>query len=266
MSDKKNGLGTKILVAVAFVFMVTINTMAVTLPINGVGTGQVSDFYRNLFAPAGVTFSIWGLIYILLAGYTLYQFGLFRNEKSLLKEDALNKIGLYFVMSSVANGIWIFSWHYYIIPLSLLLIIVVLVLLILIVNEIKKIELSPRDKLFVKIPFSIYFGWITVATIANATVLLVSLGWNGFGIAEIIWTVVIIIVGFLIGAITTIVNKDMAYGFVIIWAYFGILLKHTSVSGFADQYPAVINTVMGCIILLIITEVYVLITNLKRTD
>jgi len=169
-------------------------------------------------------------------------------------------------MSSIANAIWIFSWHYYIIPLSLLLIIVILILLILIVKEIKKADLSPRDRIFVKIPFSIYFGWSTVATIANATVLLVSLGWNGFGIPEVIWTVFIIIVGFLIGAITTIANRDMAYGFVIVWAYFGILLKHTSASGFENQYPPVISTVVICIGLLIVTEVYVLMGNIKRND
>lgn len=261
MADKNSGLGIKISVAVTYLLMVTVNALAMILPINGVGTGQVSDFYKNLFAPAGVTFSIWGVIYLLLAGYTLYQFGLFQNGKSILKQESFNKIGLYFSISSIANALWIFSWHYTIIPLSMFLMIVILVSLLLIVQEIKKAELSSRDRAFVRLPFSVYFGWITVATIANATVLLVTLGWNGFGLSEVTWTVIIIAVGFLIGGATTISNKDIAYGLVIIWGYTGILIKHTSDTGFAGQYPAVITTVLICIVLLVVAEVYVLISS-----
>lgn len=261
MVAKNKSLGIKILVAVTYVLMVTVNTLAVTLPINGVGTGQVSDYYPNLFAPAGITFSIWGVIYLLLAAYSLYQFGIFKYGKSLLKQDQFNKIGLYFSISSIANALWIFSWQYYLIPLSMLIMIVILVFLILIVQEIKKAEISQRDRIFVRLPFSIYFGWITVATIANATVLFVSLGWNGFGVSEVIWTAIIIVVGCLIGGATTIINKDMAYGFVIIWGYTGILIKHTSATAFAGQYPAVIATVLVCIALLIIAEGYVFMAN-----
>lgn len=264
MGDKNRRLGVKILVAVTYVLMVIVNTLAVTLPINGVGTGQVSDFYPNLFAPAGVTFSIWGVIYLLLGAYTLYQFGFFKYGKSLLKENQFNTIGLYFSLSSIANALWIFSWQYYIIPLSMLIMIVILVLLILIVREIKKDELSQRDRIFVRLPFSVYFGWITVATIANVTVLLVSLGWNGYGKSEVIWTVIIIAIGCLIGGVTTVINKDMAYGLVIIWAYTGIFIKHTST--FANHYPAVITTVTICIALLIIAEVYVFMTTRKKAS
>ena len=102
-----------------------------------------------------------------------------------------------------------------------------------------------------------------MATIANATVLLVTLGWNGCGLSEVTWTVIIIVVGFLIGGATTIINKDMAYGLVIIWGYTGILIKHTSVTGFAGQYPAVITTVLICIVLLVVAEDYVLISSKK---
>lgn len=264
MSINKTFTSVKVLTAVSFLVMIIVNALANIIPINGQGTGEVSNFYSNLFAPAGITFAIWGLIYILLAGYTLYQLGFFQINKSEIRAGLFCKVGLYFSISSIANSIWIFSWHYHVIALSMLLMIIILVCLILIVQEINKHEFSLREKLFIKLPFSVYFGWITVATIANATTLLVSLAWNGFGISETAWTIIIIAVGLIIGIVTMLRNKDIAYGLVIIWAYAGILIKHTSSSGFAGKYPAVITTVIICIVLLLSAEAYILVSNKKK--
>lgn len=154
------------------------------VPPNGQGTSQVSDSYKNLFAPAGLTFAIWGLIYVLLAGYTAYQLGFFNLNKRGYKADLFEKVGLYFSISSIANATWIFSWHYHLIALSMLLMITILVCLILIVRQINEEKFSLREKIFIRLPFSVYFGWITVTTIANATTLFVSLGWEGLGISE----------------------------------------------------------------------------------
>lgn len=263
MDTNKTRTSIKILVTLSFLLMVVVNALANILPINGVKTGQVSDSYQNLFAPAGITFAIWGIIYLLLAFYTLYQLGFFQNNKSTLKKDVFDKVGIYFSISSIANALWIFSWHYHLIPLSMLLMILILICLILIVNAINKAELSFRDKIFVRLPFSIYFGWITVATIANATTLLVSIGWDGLGISEPVWAVIMIAAGVIIAIATILKNNDFAYGLTIIWAYSGILIKHTTASGFAGQYPNVITTVIICIALLIIIEVYLLFK--KRT-
>jgi len=142
--------------------------------------------------------------------------------------------------------------------------VVILVCLIIINQTINKVNLQFSEKLFIRLPFSIYFGWITVATIANATTLLVSLGWDGFGISEPTWTVVIIIIGLIIGIVTMLKNRDIAYGLVIIWAYIGILIKHTSASGYASQYNGVITTVIVSIVLLIFVEAYLLISR-KRS-
>jgi hypothetical protein len=257
MSEKKTKISIKILVAATFIVMVTVNALANILPINGETTGGVSDAYKNLFAPAGITFAIWGVIYIALAAYTIYQTGLFQKNNSKNSVDILEKVGLYFSISSIVNSVWIFSWHFHLIPLSMLLMAVILGCLIVINQTINKEKLYGREKLFIKLPFSIYFGWITVATIANATTLLVSIGWDGFGISEPIWTVVIIFVGLIIGIATILRNRDFAYGLVIIWAYAGILIKHTSEIGFANQYMQVITTVVVCIVLLIIADTYV---------
>lgn len=255
-NNKTNNL-IKILVLVTFLAMIIVNGLANILPLNGQTTGQVSNFYKNLFAPAAITFSIWGIIYVLLAGHTLYQLGYFQGNKSEIKSSLLNKIGIYFSVSSIANGAWVFAWHYHMIPLSMVFMIVILVSLILIAKEIKNYELSIREKIFIKLPYSVYFGWITVASIANLVTLFVSLGWNSFGTTEWIWTAILILVGDFIGCAITIKNRDAAYGVVIIWAYIGILTKHMSQNGFAGMYPAIIVTVIFCIITLIITEIYV---------
>jgi hypothetical protein len=235
----------KALVGLTYVAMIAVNVLANALPINGRTTGAVSDAYPNLFAPAGVTFAIWGLIYLLLGAHVLYQFGLFHvsDDKGGVGESRrvslLERVGVLFSLSSIANVAWILSWHYDLILVSTLLLATMLVLLILITRTILAADLTPRDRIFIRLPFSVYFGWITVATIANITVWLVSIGWGGGGIAESTWAVVIIAVGAVIGTAVTLRDRDIAYGLVLVWAYLGIWIKHTSGSGFDGAYPAV---------------------------
>jgi hypothetical protein len=243
----------KILVVLTFILMVVVNVLANTLPINGVDTGVISDSYPNLFAPAGVTFSIWGLIYLLLAFFTFYQLGII-NKNDEISNELMNTVGTFFSISSIINTIWIFTWHYRVLWLSMILMICLLLCLIKIVHSIREEKLSTKEKFFVKVPFSIYFGWITVATIANATTLLVSLGFNGFGMSESLWTVLIIIIGAIIGIITLLRNRDYYYGLVIIWAYFGIIIKHTSV--FNNMYTSVIITAIVTIVLILAADIY----------
>ncbi|MEL7656266.1 MAG: tryptophan-rich sensory protein [Bacillota bacterium] len=264
MQKDSSGFWVKLLVVVTFVAMITVNALANILPINGIGTGAVSDFYPNLFAPAGLTFAIWGLIYLLLAAYTLYQLGVFRRKYKKEYGGLLRKTGIVFSVSSLANTAWIFSWHYKIIPLSMALMAILIICLIAIMHIINGQELSFGEKIFIRLPFSVYFGWITVATIANATTLLVSLGWNGFGLSQSLWTMIVLAVGMVIGVIATIRFKDIAYGLVLIWAYAGILIKHTSASGFANQYMDVIITVAVCMAVFIASVLFVLISRKNK--
>lgn len=261
MVENKVKSSIRLLVTGTYLIMILVNALANILPINGQTTGQVSDAYENLFAPAGLTFSIWGLIYLLLAGYTLYQCGFFQGNSNTVKVELLDKIGMIFSISSVANAAWIFSWHYHKIPLSMFLMVVILVCLILINQIIHNEDLSAKEKFFIRLPFSVYFGWITVATIANATAFLVSIGWNGFGIPEPTLAVIMITVGMMIGIATMLKNRDIAYGLVLIWAYAGIWIKHTSANGFSGQYPAIITTVIVCIVLFVIAEGYILFSK-----
>lgn len=259
MEKKKDSAGIKIIAAITYLVMIVVNALANIILINGVTTGQVSNSYPNLFAPAAFTFAIWGLIYLLLAFYTLYQLGVFRKDSWTADRNLLVRISSIFAVSSLANTAWVFSWHYNEIPLSMVLMVVILICLIRINLITAGAGLLGREYVFVRLPFSIYFGWITVATIANATVLLVSLGWNGFGISEPIWAAVMIAAGFLIGGAAMLKNKDKAYGLVLIWAFFGILMKHILPDGFDGQYPLVIGAAGLCIVLVILVEIYLIV-------
>lgn len=221
---------------ITFIIMVAANALANILPINGITTGEVSDALFNLFAPAPITFAIWGLIYLLLGAYSIYQMKVVDDLS--VRQNLMDDIALIFGFSNLANAAWIVAWHYGEILVSLGLIVFVLICLILIANEIKYGSLYGKDFFLIKAPFGIYFGWITVATIANVTSYLVSIGFDGFGIDESVWTILILVVSLLIGVITMRHYKDLAYGAVLLWAYAGIYLKHTQV--FDNEYPMVV--------------------------
>ena len=232
----------------AYFAMVFVNFLAISLPINNRSTGEISNAYPNLFTPSGITFSIWGLIYLLLGGFLAYQF----TKGSFSKKDLLNKVNIYFIGTSVANILWIFSWHYDYIGLSVFIMLILLTLLIKIADIVNLKQFTTIEKYLISTPFNVYFGWITVATIANIIVFLVSIKWNGFGIADYIWTIIILLIGALIAILRIQKDKSIAYGLVLIWAYFGILLKHISVDGFNSQYPSIIITAILCIMLFIL--------------
>ena len=233
----------KIITGIAYLAMVLVNVLANSLPINNRSTGAISDAYPNLFAPAGPVFSIWGLIYLLLGAYVLYQF----VKKDQKTEDLLKKINPLFIATSLANISWIFAWHYDLIGLSVLIMATLLFLLIRIADIIRTKQFTSLEKLFIWAPFSVYFGWITVASIANITVFLVSISWNRFGIADFVWASIILLVGALIGILRMNKDRNIAYGLVLVWAYSWILFKHVSASGFDGQYPSIIVTVIACL-------------------
>lgn len=250
-------LPVKILVTVTYLVMVVTNYLANALPLNGRETGEVSDAYENLFAPAGITFSIWGVIYTLLAIHILYQWGLFHGH-GRQHGPLLRKVGILFSLSSLANTAWVFAWHYDYILISTLLIASILVLLAIIAVTLRDAGLTMREELLVRLPFSVYFGWITVATVANITVWLVSIGWDGFGIAVEVWAMIVIGLAAAIGTLVMLRNRDFAYGLVLLWAFTGIVIKHASADGFAGRYPEVIVTTVVCLVVFLAAEAILL--------
>jgi hypothetical protein len=218
----------------AMVITIIVNALAVILPLNGKTTEYLSDKYPNLFVPAGITFSIWGIIYVLWIVFAVYQ------ARDLLKKDEIEmpflpQVTLLFILSCIANSAWIFAWHFEYVGLSLLLMIILLFsLLALYVRlNIGRSNVTRTEQLCVQIPFSVYLGWITVATIANVTAFLVSVHWDGFGISQLTWTILVISVGVIITLLMLALRKDIAYSLVVLWALLGIWIKRTT--------PAYIN-------------------------
>lgn len=255
--NKKNSLFTKTIVTLSFIFMVGMNLAAVLLPLNGITTQAVSDKFANLFAPTGLTFSIWSVIYLFLAVFVLYQWKPTVGKAVMNDESFSGKIRLLFILSSLLNGIWLVAWQYLQLELSVLIMLSLLVTLILINNGLVKEQFSWKEYIFLQLPFSIYFGWITVATIANITALLVSKKFLFLQSNQVFWTIAILIIGVLIAGITIVKNKDIAYGLTVFWAYLGILIKHKSSAGWNNQYPDIVLIVAVCLVVLLVLCAYV---------
>jgi hypothetical protein len=245
---------------VALLLMLAVNALAVALPLNGVETGAVSDAYPNLFAPDGTTFAIWSVIYLLLTGHTLYRLGLLRGHAA--DEALLVKIGPAYILSSLLNAAWMFAWHYGVLWLTMLLMLGILGCLVYIRNAIGTRPMDAAGTVLVRLPFSVYFGWITVATIANAATLLVSLGWNRFGLSETLWFTLILAVGTLIALAVILTKRDAAYAAVILWAFWGILRKRLAA---ASVLPETVVTVSVCMALVLLALVYTLARR-RRTE
>lgn len=217
----------QILVVLSVLATIVVNILANALPLNGLNTGEISDRFQVYFVPAGYVFSIWGLIYIGLIAYAVYQLLPAQRENPRLRST-----GYLVAASGLANIAWIFLWHYEQFPLTLVAMLVLLGLLIAIYQRLErnKVSVSTGETWAVRVPFSIYLGWITVATVANVTDVLYYLNWNGFGIAPEIWMLIVLAAVLIISALMSLRERDLAFNLVILWALAGIAVKHSAVT------------------------------------
>jgi hypothetical protein len=216
---------------IVFVFLtIAVNSLANILPINGKNTGELSDNIPNLFVPTGLTFAIWGVIYALLVCFAVYQI-LAMKKKENIDTGFVSKIGVFFMLASISNIVWIFLWHYEYVVYSLLPMILLFVSLLMIYLrlEIGLVSVPRKEKLLVHLPISVYLGWITVATIANVTAVLVVSNVDGLFLGETIWTMLVIAVATLITLLMIYTRVDIGYCLVIIWALLGIAIKRMDV-------------------------------------
>lgn len=218
----------------ALVAVLVVNYLANALPVAGRTPAEVSALYPTLFTPAGFTFSIWGVIYLLLLGFALYAFRFWNKGMP----DYLQKIGWLFVLSCAANAGWLFAFHYLYIGLSMLVMLLLLGSLIMIYLNlgIGTTAVSPAENWFVHIPFSVYLGWVTVATIANASIFLTHIGWNGEPGGPELWTSLIIAAAAGIALWALISDNNIAYASVVLWALFGILSKRQADMQTEDKF------------------------------
>jgi benzodiazapine receptor len=225
MSNSGKTVLLRSLNVLAFAVTVTVNALASSLALNGRTTAEVSDLYPTLVTPAGYVFSIWGLIYVLLLVFVVFQALPGQREKPFLQQ-----ISVLFVLSSVFNVMWLFLWHYDPIVLSVALMFGLLATLIAVYLRlgIGKTSVTLKERVFVHLPFSVYLGWITVASIANVAAALVSVQWDGFGLANDVWAVLVIAVALLITLAVIATRKDVAYSLVIVWALVGIAVNQSA--------------------------------------
>ncbi len=244
--------------------MLYVNFLANYLPLNGKNTGTLSDQYPNLFVPAALTFSIWGVIYILLIIFVVYNI-----IKAFKDADFINRrldILIDFVITCILNIAWVFAWHYEKIVLCVIIMILFLLTLLSIFVSQKKLQKTEKLSILYTVPIDFYLGWISVASIANITALLVFYGFSGFGISASIWTAIMIIIGGILGLIMLFKYDSIAYSIVIIWAYIGIIIKRSSLTPVYQDIIIAASVMIVLQLIAIIRSILMLNRKLKKSN
>lgn len=212
----------QVMVIVALGVTLFVNYLANALPIAGRTTGDISDSFPVRFTPAGYVFSIWSLIYLGLIAYAIYQ-----ALPSQRANPRLRAITWPFILSCMANTTWIVVWHYGFTWVALGLIITFLLSLIVIYIRLYPSfpTVSTAERWTTHIPFRIYTGWLTVATIANATIALYDVGWQGAPLTAATWAALLVVIATAIGLFFALRLRDAAYTLVLVWAFVGIYVE-----------------------------------------
>ena len=203
----------------AFAFVIVMNVLSNALPINGQTMPEISAKYPSLFTPAGFTFSIWGVIYLGLLVFVAWQ-----ALPAQRSDERVAAISRYFQLNCLLNGAWLVVWHYDLLALSFLVMLGILATLILIYRSLRTGNKSaPRARyLVLMMPFSLYTGWVTLATIANASAMQTGFGWDNIGLNAVQWTFLKLAVAGAIGASLVLKYRDPVFGAVIVWGAYGI--------------------------------------------
>jgi benzodiazapine receptor len=241
---------------ISFALTVLVNSLAGgTTILGGKLTADISDANPTLITPAGYVFSIWGIIYILLGIFVVFQALPSQKQKGYQE-----RIGWLFVLSGIVNIAWLFLWQFGYLSLSIVLMFLLLAALIAIYLRLNigRSAVSFGEKLAVHLPFSVYLGWITIASIANVAVTLVSMKWDGFGISQETWAFLIVVIALLITLLVIATRKDVAYGLVVIWALLGIAVKQSG------NQNIVTTTEISAVVIVIALALSILISRLRR--
>lgn len=211
-------------VAISYVLTLVVNGLATAGTLGGISTREIATRYPISFLPANFTFSIWGVIYLALGAYTVYQALPSQREQPLQRA-----VGWLVALTGVFNSLWLVTFQNTLFAASMLAMLALLGTLIVIYTRlgIGRTPVSIATRALVTLPFSLYLGWITVATIANASYVLYDAGWNGFGIAGATWAVIMLLVAAALTLYILAVRGDIAYLLVVVWAFFGIWARQT---------------------------------------
>lgn len=232
------------LVVFSVVTMIVMNYLSNARVFGGTTNGAISDKYHTLITPAGYAFSIWGLIFLGLLAFAVYQ-----ALPSQRTNPRFRAIGWLVVINTLANAIWSPLFNNELIGIALLVILVMLGTVALIEHRLLVSRRFDRQELSVvapdpdatlpesaapvaetwlaRIPFSIYFGWLTVATILNVAVYLKATDFSLLGLSETTWAWAVLVVGLVVGAIVFNRFRSVAYILVFSWAYLAIAREQT---------------------------------------
>lgn len=240
---------------IGLIIVIIVNLLADLLPLGGKTTGQISAQYPVLIVPAGYAFSIWTIIYLLLIGFVIYSFTKKSRESGVIQD-----IGVFFVLTCIFNSGWLFAWHYEKLVCSVFVMFALLLSLIVIyirVNARGNQSFTEADYWFVRLPFSIYLGWICVASIVNVASVLYAYNWDGFGLSDTTWTIIMLSIATLLAIWIGFGYTDPAIVLVFVWALAAIAVK--------QQANAVVaNTSLVYTFLLAICVLYLVIRKVKK--
>lgn len=240
----------------AVVSVIVVNWLANTLPFNNKSTGEISDQYPVLIQPAGYAFSIWSLIYLGLISFAVYQ-----ALPSQQDNKRIERITPSFLMSCVANIAWLLTWHYEILWLNIIIMLFLLASLIGIYLQLRGDHepISVQERWFLWVPFSLYLGWVTVATIVNMAVVLYAAGWQDLGTVGVVLTAILILTAAGIAIRMLFYSHDPAYALVVVWALVAIAVEQSANS-------LLVGTVIVALVAIVASMLYLFATlrNGKR--
>ena len=232
---------------VAFAVVVLFNVLSNALPLNDQTQTEISAKYPSLFTPAGFTFSIWGVIYLALLAFVIWQ--AFPAQRNSVKVASVSR---WFQVNCTLNALWLVVWHYDLVAVAMLVMLAILVTLVLIYSRLlATLDDAPvAEHLALYLPFSLYTAWISVATIANASILQFAMGWNDVVFSAVEWTLLKLAVAGAIGATMIVRIRDLPFALVIAWAAYGISVMQSA----TPAVSAAAQTLSVLLLLLVMVE------------
>ncbi|WP_405267883.1 tryptophan-rich sensory protein [Cellulophaga sp. Ld12] len=231
-------------------FVIIVNYVSQALKFNDTTIGEISKQYDNLFTPAGYAFAIWGLIFLSLIGYAIFQVR--RAFFSVKKTDFILQTGYWFAITNFMNGLWVFAFVYDYTGLSVLIMFGILFSLIKIIlnTNMERWDAPIEIIAFVWWPICLYSGWITVATIANVTAYLAKLGWSGGFLSEATWAILMIGIATVINLLMTYTRNMREFALVAVWAFIAIYVRQI------EDYPEIAYTAVVASVILFASTFY----------
>ncbi|WP_054957432.1 tryptophan-rich sensory protein [Paenibacillus dakarensis] len=206
----------------AFIAVITVNILSNLLPLGGRSTGEISDQFYILMTPAGYAFMIWTVIYILLGGFTIYQL-----RRDTGTRDSVLSVGIWFILSCVFNMAWLFLWHYLYIEWSVIAMLLLVLSVGVIYRRTRRISFpTTGETLLVRLPFSIYLGWISAAFLVNVGIVIHKNGWSPLGLTELGWSIALLCIGGLLALLISFPSRDSILPLIFVWAYIAIAVEH----------------------------------------